>query len=104
MKTSSEPYDFDSSLAVSGVLPHGAGRGELDPGDLVAPPLALEAGQHPLGALEHGLRGLRLGGLGAHLVGLVGERLGLVLGVGPLALAALLVGLALGEVRLQPTL
>ena len=52
-----------------------------------------------LGALEHRLRGLRLGGLGAHLVGLVGERLGLVLGVHPLALAALLVGLALGEVR-----
>ncbi len=28
MKISSEPYDLDSSLAVSGVLPHGAGSGK----------------------------------------------------------------------------
>ena len=29
VKTSREPYDFDSSLAVRGVLPHGAGAGNL---------------------------------------------------------------------------
>ena len=29
VNTSSEPYDFDSSAAVSGVLPHGAGAGNL---------------------------------------------------------------------------
>ncbi len=60
--------------------------------------LALDAGHHLLGALQHRLRGLRLGGLGPHLVGLVGEHLRLVLGVLALALAALLVVLALGEV------
>ena len=73
-------------------------RRELDPRDLVRLALALEARHQPLGALEHRLRGLRLGGLGAHPVRLVGQRLGLVLGVHPLALAALLVGLALQEV------
>ena len=81
-------------------LAAGRRRGELDPGDLVGLPLALEPGHHLLGALEHRLRGRGLAGLGAHLVGLVGERLGLGLGVGPLALAALLVGLALGQVGL----
>ncbi len=29
VKTSSEPNDFDSSVAVNGVLPHGAGAGNL---------------------------------------------------------------------------
>ena len=29
MKISSDPYDLDSSAAVSGVLPHGAGFGNL---------------------------------------------------------------------------
>ena len=29
VNTSSEPYDLDSSAAVSGVLPHGAGAGNL---------------------------------------------------------------------------
>ena len=75
-------------------------RRELDPGDLVGPALALEPGHQLLGPLQHRLRGLRLGGLGPHPVGLVGERLRLVLGVDPLALAALLVGLALLEVGL----
>ena len=74
-------------------------RRELDLGDPVGATLALDALHQLLGALEHRLRGLRLGGLGAHLVGLVGQRLRLVLGVHPLPLAALLVGLALGEVR-----
>ena len=81
-------------------LAAGRGGGELDPGDLVGGALALEAGHHLLGPLEHRLRGGGLAGLGAHLVGLVGERLGLRLGVGALALAAALVGLALGEVGL----
>ena len=73
---------------------------ELDACDPVGPALALDALHQLLRALEHRLGGLGLGRLGAHLVGLVGERLGLVLGVEPLALAALLVGLALGEVGL----
>ena len=73
--------------------------GERDARDLVAPPLPLEAGHQPLGPLEHVLGRLRLGRLGPHLVGLVGERLRLVLGVHPLALAPLLVGLALEQVR-----
>ena len=79
-----------------------AGRrgGELDLGHPVGAALGLDAGHQLLGALEHRLRGLRLGRLGAHLVGLVGQGLGLVLGVDPLPLAALLVGLALLEVGL----
>ena len=76
------------------------GRGELDPRHAVGLALPLDALHQLLGALEHRLGRLRLGGLRAHLVGLVGERLGLVLGVHPLALAALLVGLPLGEVGL----
>ena len=73
---------------------------ELDLRHAVGHALALDALHQLLGALEHRLRRLGLGGLGAHLVGLVGEGLGLVLGVHALALAALLVGLALGEVGL----
>ena len=80
--------------------PARGGGGELDAGHLVVGALALEAGHHLLGALEHALRRRGLGGLGAHLVGLVGERLGLVLGVDPLPLAAPLVGLALEQVVL----
>ena len=84
----------DRGLAARG------GSGELDPRHLVGSALALEPGHHLLGALEHRLRGGGLRGLGAHPVGLVGEGLGLGLGVGTLALAATLVGLALGEVVL----
>jgi hypothetical protein len=69
-------------------------------GDPVALPLGLDAGHEPLGALGHVLRGHGLGRLGAHLVGLLHELLGLLLCVVALALAALLVGLALREVRL----
>ena len=98
VNTSSEPYDLDSSAAVSGVLPHGAGAGNLILATLVGPTLALEPGHQLLGPLQHRLRRLRLGGLGPHLVRLVGQRLRLVLGVDPLPLAALLVGLALLEV------
>ncbi len=51
MNISSEPYDFDSPAAVSGVLPHGAGFGKRDLGDLVGLPLPLQTGQQLLGAL-----------------------------------------------------
>ncbi|GAA2784178.1 hypothetical protein GCM10020219_064610 [Nonomuraea dietziae] len=44
--------------------------------------------------------GLGLGGLGPHLVGLRQQGARLLLRVGPLALAALLVGLALGQIGL----
>ena len=85
---------------MSGVFPHGAGCRELDPGDLVGAAFALDAGLQLLGPLQHRLRGLGLGRLGPHPVGLVGQRLRLVLGVDPLPLAALLVGLALLQVGL----
>ncbi len=100
VKISSEPYDLDSSCAVSGVRPHGRRLREAQLGDLVLGPHALGAGQQLLGPLEHALRSLGLGRLGAHLLGLRGERPGGLLGVGPLALAPLLVGLALREVAL----
>ena len=76
----------------------GRGLGEPQPGDLVRRAHVLEPGQHPLGAARHVLRGDGLGGLGAHLVGLREQRGGLLLGVGPLAPAALLVRLALLQV------
>ena len=95
VKISSEPYDFDRPSAVSGVLPQGAGSGKRSLATLSATPDLLEAGQQLVGALGHVLRGDGLGGLGAHLVGLRVQRGGLLLGVRPLALAALLVGLAL---------
>ena len=69
---------------------------------LVGPALGLHAGHQPLGPLHHRLRRLGLGGLGSHLVGLVHQGVGLALGVVPLALAASLVGLPLGEVRRPP--
>ncbi len=71
---------------------------ELDPGDLVAATFGLDARHQPLGPLHHRLGGLGLGGLGPHLVRLRHQRVGLALGVEPLALAAAFVGLALGEV------
>ena len=43
VKISSEPYDFDSPCAVSGVLPHGRGLGEAQLGDPVLRALALDA-------------------------------------------------------------
>ena len=99
VNTSSEPYDFDSPSAVSGVLPHGAGFGNAQLGHLVLAALGLQARQQPLGTLGHVLGRLRLGRLGTHLVGLGEERVGLLLRVRPLALAAALVGLALLQVR-----
>ena len=99
VNTSSEPYDFDSSWAISGVLPQGAGVGEREPGHLVLAALGLETLQQPLGALGHVLGGGRLGRLGAHLVRLREQRARLLLRVGPLPLAAPLVGLPLLEVR-----
>jgi hypothetical protein len=62
--------------------------------------LRLQPRQQPLGTLGHVLRGDRLGGLGPHLVSLRVEGCGLLLGVGALALTALLVRLALDRVLL----
>ena len=67
MNTSSDPNALLRPSAVSGVLPHGAGFREPDPGDLVGLPGRLEAGQHLVGAAGHVLRGDGLGRLGAHL-------------------------------------
>ena len=78
----------------------GSRVGEPDLRHLVGHPLALEAGQQPLGPAGHVLGGDRLGGLGPHLVGLGHQGAGLLLGVLPLALPAPLVGLTLREVGL----
>ncbi len=83
-------------------LPAGGRVGEAQLGHLVGDPLALDAGQQPLGPLGHVLRGDGLGGLGPHLVGLGQQRAGLLLGVEPLPLAPALVGLALEQVGLPP--
>ena len=80
-----------------------AARGRLreaDLGDLVGLADVVEPGQQPLRAPRHVLRGDRLRRLGAHLVGLRLQRGRLLLGVGPLAAAALLVGGARVEVAL----
>ena len=96
VKISSEPYDLDSPL---GRQRRPAARRRRRGSAAWRPCPALRssssAGQQPLGPPGHVLRGDRLGRLGAHLVGLGHQRGGLLLGVGPLALAAPLVGLAL---------
>ena len=77
------------------------GRGrEPHLGDLVGRADVLQAAQQLLGAAGHVLRGHRLRRLGPHLVGLRHQGAGLLLGVGALALAALLVAFALGQVGL----
>lgn len=81
-------------------LAAGRGLGEAQLGDLVGLARLLQTGEQLLGAAGHVLRGDRLRRLGAHLVGLGVERGGLLLGVLPLAAAALLVGLALLLVEL----
>ena len=100
VKTSSEPYDLDSSAAVSGVLPHGAGAGNLiratlslcrspsRPAIIFSARLSIDCAAVALLALAR----IRL----AWSVRVLALRLG----VRPLALATPLVGLALGEVGL----
>ena len=80
--------------------PHGGRRGEAQPGDLVVHPLVGQPGRQRIGPTQHLLRGTRLGRLRAHLVGLGAQRVDLALGVGPLAVPATLVGLALLQVGL----
>ncbi len=100
VKTSSDPYDLLSSDRGQRRLAAGRRLREPDVGDPVALALGLDAGHEPLGALGHVLGRHGLGRLGAHLVGLLHELPGLLLRVRALALAALLVGLALQQVRL----
>ena len=75
-------------------------RREAHLGDLVLHADVGQPGGQPLGPPGHVLGGLRLGRLRPHLVGLGDQRAGLPLGVGPLLLAAPLVGLALLQVAL----
>ena len=76
------------------------GLGEAQGGHLVAA-AHLVARRHDLvRALEHRLRSLGLGGLGAHLLRLAAQRIGLLLGVAPLAATPSLVRLPGGQVGL----
>ena len=74
--------------------------GKAQPGDLVGDALVGQAGREHVRAAIHLVGGAGLRGLGAHLVGLAPQRLDLAFGVGPLTVAAALVGLALLQVGL----
>ena len=73
---------------------------ETDCRHLVHLTLLLQAAQKLLGTLNHLLSGSGLRGLGSHLIRLLHEGARLLLGVGALALAAVFVLLALGQVVL----
>ena len=92
VNTSSDPYAFDSPSAVSGVRPHGAGFGNRIRATLSLRRSGSQAGQQLVRAAGHVLRRDGLGRLRAHLRRLQVQRRGLLLGVRPLAAAALLVG------------
>ena len=85
---------------MSGVFPQGTGFGNRIRATRSACALRFQACHQSTGPAEHRLRRLGLGRLGPHALGLVAQRIGLLLGVCPLTVAAPLIDLPLLQVRL----